>query len=134
MKIHAYAKINLTLDILGRRPDGYHDLVMVMQSVGLYDEVTVKLTDITGIKVTSSSTLLKDDQSNTAYKAAKCFRNNTGTLRIQKRIFPNNDRPLTQTLTSFTARLLKIVSFRPETQYFSNSFRPYSQSLLSLQT
>lgn len=73
MKIHAYAKINLTLDILGRRPDGYHDLVMVMQSVGLYDEVTVKLTDITGIKVTSSSTLLKDDQSNTAYKAAKCF-------------------------------------------------------------
>ena len=54
MKIHAYAKINLTLDILGRRPDGYHDLVMVMQSVGLYDEVTVKLTDITGIKVTSS--------------------------------------------------------------------------------
>ena len=73
MKIHAYAKINLTLDILGRRPDGYHDLVMVMQSVGLYDEVTVKLTDITGIKVTSSSALLKDDQSNTAYKAAKCF-------------------------------------------------------------
>ena len=48
-----------------------------------------------------------------AFKAAKCFRNNTGTLRIQKRIFPNNDRPLTQTLTSFTARLLKIVSFCP---------------------
>ena len=85
MKIHAYAKINLTLDILGRRPDGYHDLVMVMQSVGLYDEVNVKLTDITGIKVTSSSALLKDDQSNTAYKAAKsCGRRSFCRSRIRR--------------------------------------------------
>lgn len=73
MKLHAYAKINLTLDILGKRPDGYHDLVMVMQSVGLYDEVTVKLKENTEIKVKSSTALLTDDQSNTAYKAAKQF-------------------------------------------------------------
>ena len=73
MKLHAYAKINLTLDILGRRPDGYHDLVMVMQSIGLFDEVTVKLIENTEIKVKSSSALLIDDQSNTAYKAAKQF-------------------------------------------------------------
>lgn len=73
MKIHAYAKINLTLDILGKRPDGYHDLVMVMQSVGLFDEVTVKLIKNTEINVKSSSALLFDDQSNTAYKAAKQF-------------------------------------------------------------
>ena len=44
LTIHAYAKINLTLDILGKRPDGYHDLEMVMQSVSLYDEVTLYLT------------------------------------------------------------------------------------------
>ena len=73
LKIHAYAKINLTLDILGKRPDGYHDLVMVMQSVGLHDEVSVKLTDNTEITVKSSSALLKDDESNTAFKAAKRF-------------------------------------------------------------
>ena len=73
MLIHAYAKINLTLDILRKRPDGYHDLVMIMQSVGLYDEVTVKLNDSTGIHVKSSSALLMDDESNTAYKAAKRF-------------------------------------------------------------
>ncbi len=73
MLIHTYAKINLTLDILRKRPDGYHDLVMIMQSVGLYDEVTVKLTDSTGIHVKSSSALLMDDESNTAYKAAKRF-------------------------------------------------------------
>ena len=73
VKLKAPAKINLSLDVLGKRPDGYHDLVMIMQSVSLYDEVTVKLTDVTEIKVTSSSALLADDQSNTAYKAAKCF-------------------------------------------------------------
>lgn len=39
--LHAHAKINLTLDILGRRADGYHDLSMVMQSVSLYDVLTV---------------------------------------------------------------------------------------------
>ena len=73
MIIHAYAKINLTLDILGRRPDGYHDLVMIMQSVGLYDVVSVKLKSNTGIYVKSSSALLADNESNTAYKAAKSF-------------------------------------------------------------
>ena len=73
VKILAYAKINLTLDILRKRSDGYHDLVMVMQSVGLHDEISVKLTENTAISVKSSSALLKDDESNTAFKAAKRF-------------------------------------------------------------
>ena len=38
--LKAPAKINLFLSVLGRRPDGYHDLEMLMQMVGLYDEVT----------------------------------------------------------------------------------------------
>ena len=37
----AYAKLNLALDILGRRPDGYHDMRMVMQSIDLADQVTL---------------------------------------------------------------------------------------------
>lgn len=41
----AYAKINLTLDVTGRRPDGYHDMLMVMQTVTLCDDVTVELID-----------------------------------------------------------------------------------------
>lgn len=73
MIVHAYAKINLTLDILGKRQDGYHDLVMVMQSVGLHDSVSVKLNDDTHINLKSSSALLVDNESNTAYKAAKNF-------------------------------------------------------------
>ena len=45
----APAKLNLTLDILGKRPDGYHELRMVMQTVSLCDDVTVTLTDGTGV-------------------------------------------------------------------------------------
>ena len=38
----AYAKINLTLDVTGKRPNGYHDVCMVMQSIGIHDIVTVQ--------------------------------------------------------------------------------------------
>lgn len=41
----AYAKINISLDVTGRRPDGYHEMLMVMQSVTLCDEVTITLTE-----------------------------------------------------------------------------------------
>ena len=50
--VPAYAKLNLTLDILGKRPDGYHELRMVMQTVSLCDDVTVTLTDGTDRKST----------------------------------------------------------------------------------
>ena len=84
MLIHTYAKINLTLDILRKRPDGYHDLVMIMQSVGLHDVVTVSLNDSGRISVKSkigshdedmksTSALPADDESNIACKTAKAF-------------------------------------------------------------
>ena len=50
IKVKAYAKINLMLDIVAQRKDGYHDLFMIMQSVGLYDTVTVEKTK--GKKIT----------------------------------------------------------------------------------
>ncbi len=45
IKVKAPAKINLSLDVLRRRPDGYHDVSMVMQSVSLYDYVEVEQTE-----------------------------------------------------------------------------------------
>ena len=42
--IKAYAKINLTLEVLGERPDGYHELRTVMHSIGIFDGVTVERT------------------------------------------------------------------------------------------
>ena len=86
----AYAKLNLTLDILSKRPDGYHDLSMVMQSITLRDDVTVALTNTPGI-VCRCGTLPGDD-SNLAVKAAKAFFAETGiaprglAIDIEKRI------------------------------------------------
>ena len=50
----AYAKLNLSLDILGQRPDGYHDLKMVMQSVSLHDTVSVTFREGEGITLATS--------------------------------------------------------------------------------
>ena len=67
----AYAKLNLTLDILGKRTDGYHDLAMVMQSITLHDDVTVTLADTPGIVCRCGT--LPGDERNLAVKAAKAF-------------------------------------------------------------
>jgi len=69
----AYAKLNLTLDILGRRPDGYHDLRMVMQSVGLADEVRVEVGAAPGLAVTSDLPFLPRGEGNLAGKAVAAF-------------------------------------------------------------
>ncbi len=71
--IKAYAKINLMLDILSRLDNGYHDLFMIMQSVSLYDEVTVEKVQNKAIEITCSSKDIPTDESNIAYKAAKAF-------------------------------------------------------------
>ena len=42
IKLKAYGKINLGLDVLRKRPDGYHDLDMIMQTVGIYDDVIIQ--------------------------------------------------------------------------------------------
>ena len=54
IKVKAYAKINLMLDIVSTRNDGYHDLFMIMQSVGVYDTVTVKSTSSKKITITKA--------------------------------------------------------------------------------
>ena len=63
------AKINLCLSVLGRRPDGYHDVEMLMQMVGLFDEVTVSLGG-QGIRVTCDSHAVPSGRENIAWKAA----------------------------------------------------------------
>ena len=70
MKLRANAKINLSLQICGKRQDGYHLIDTVMQSVGLYDEVEITKAD--GISVESDSLDIKQED-NIAFKAAKLF-------------------------------------------------------------
>lgn len=65
----AYAKINLGLDVLGRLPNGYHKVKMVMQTVGIYDVLTFERED-SGIVITTDSGELPTDKDNLIYKAA----------------------------------------------------------------
>lgn len=66
----AYAKINLGLDVLGRLPNGYHEVRMVMQTVGIYDELSFEKADA-GIVITTDSGELPTNEDNLIYKAAK---------------------------------------------------------------
>lgn len=68
----AYAKINLSLDITGKRFDDYHTISSVMQSIDLYDEVSVTMTNCQNApEITCSDPSVPCDTRNTAYKAAK---------------------------------------------------------------
>ena len=78
LTLSAPAKINLTLDILGARPDGYHEMEMVMQSVSLCDEVTLHLGFPGGVRAESGLRFLPNDKSNLAVAAALAFRRATG--------------------------------------------------------
>ena len=74
----AYAKINIGLDVLGRRPDGYHELRMVMQTIGLCDDVILTLTGADGekapeIRILCDTPGVPTDRRNLAYRAAEAF-------------------------------------------------------------
>ncbi len=67
--VKAYAKINLILDVLKKRPDGYHEVVMIMQAISLHDLITIK--PGSGITVWANHPLVPLDERNLAYKAAE---------------------------------------------------------------
>lgn len=71
LKLKALAKINLGLDVLGRRENGYHDVRMVMQTIYLYDNVTINKIEQPGIQLKTNLSYLPVDDKNIAYKAAK---------------------------------------------------------------
>ena len=73
VSVPAYAKLNLTLDILGRREDGYHTMQMVMQTISLHDDVTVTLGGRDGIICRVAGTELPCDERNLAVRAARAF-------------------------------------------------------------
>ncbi len=90
--LSAYAKINLYLDILSRRENGYHNIQSIMQALDLCDTVTMtRLADGEGIRVESSLADLPTDRRNLAYRAAERFSTLLGripdvAIRIEKRI------------------------------------------------
>ena len=71
LELKALAKINLGLDVLGRRENGYHDVRMVMQTIYLYDDVFMEKTKEEGIHLETNLFYLPVNENNIAYKAAK---------------------------------------------------------------
>lgn len=78
MELKALAKINLGLDVLGRRENGYHDVRMVMQTIYLYDDVLLQKTKEPGIHLETNLFYLPVDETNIAYKAAKLLMDEFG--------------------------------------------------------
>jgi len=74
IELKAYGKINIGLDVIRKREDGYHDLDMIMQTVGVYDDVIILREDGTQtyeIEVSTDADILPNDKGNLAFMAAK---------------------------------------------------------------
>lgn len=89
--LHAPAKVNLRLEILGKRTDGYHDVRTWIYPISLGDTVTLERTKFSGINVRSTDPALPSGEGNIAYRAAALFFRRTGvsggiSIEIEKRI------------------------------------------------
>ena len=88
----AYAKLNLSLDVTERRSDGYHNMVMLMQTVSLWDAVSIRETDDGQVRALSNLHFIPGDQRNLAVRAALRYQERVGTdgrgleIRLDKHI------------------------------------------------
>lgn len=71
MRLRAMAKINLGLDVVGKRPDGYHEVRMIMQTVRMYDQIDMMKTEEPGIRIKTNLPYLPCNENNLVYKAAR---------------------------------------------------------------
>ena len=89
LRLKAHGKINLGLDVLGRREDGYHQVRMIMQTVGLHDGIDIYLKTGRGIRVESNLYYLPNNEQNLAYRAAALLMEEFGvdaglSIRLRK--------------------------------------------------
>ena len=88
----AYAKLNLSLDVLSRMEDGYHEMLMVLQTADLCDDLTFTVARGEGIRITTNLRYVPSDSRNIAYKAAELFLAESGikgqsvSIDINKRL------------------------------------------------
>ncbi len=78
ISVKAPAKINLTLDVLGKRTDGYHEVEMVMTTVDLSDRLELTVLDTDEIRIQSEHAYVPNDHRNLAYRAAELLRKRFG--------------------------------------------------------
>lgn len=93
ISVKAPAKINLTLDVLAKRPDGYHEVEMVMTTVDLADRIDLTLLEGDGIHLDCSASFVPLDERNHAFKAAKLLKDRYG-VKKGVRIFIDKHIPV----------------------------------------
>lgn len=95
IRVKAPAKINLTLEILNKREDGYHNIKSIMQAISLYDYLTfsVKKSDITKINLNGNSDKIPYNEKNLVYKAIDAFFNKT-RIRAEVDVFIEKNIPV----------------------------------------
>ena len=81
MTEYAYAKLNLTLDVTGRRDDGYHDMLMVMQTISVSDRIDLELTEEPGFQASCNYHYVPTDSRNLAVRAAEVYLQTVGAAQ-----------------------------------------------------
>lgn len=96
LKVQAPAKINITLDVLGRREDGYHDLKSIMHAINLYDYLTFQLDEAEGrvFELTGNSDEIPYDEKNLVWKAAEQFLDTIGIRNIKMSVYIKKNIPV----------------------------------------
>jgi len=105
IKVKAPAKINLTLEILNKREDGYHNIESIMQAVSLYDYLTISVDDSksNAIELSGNNSLIPYDKTNLAYKSAEKFLNKTGITGKKINIYIEKHIPVAAGLAGGSA-------------------------------
>ena len=87
------AKINLTLEVLGKREDGYHEIRSIIQPVNLFDEINIKIEEGEGIELDSKGLEVPKSENNLAWKAADIFIRESG-IRVKIKILLTKKIPV----------------------------------------
>ena len=80
MRLQAFAKINLGLDVLGKREDGYHEVRMIMQTIRMYDQLDMRKSVEPGIHLTTNKKYIPVDENNLVWRAAKMMMDTCGII------------------------------------------------------
>ena len=80
MRLQAFAKINLGLDVLGKREDGYHEVRMIMQTIRMYDQLDMRKSVEPGIHLTTNKKYIQVDENNLVWRAAKLMMDTCGII------------------------------------------------------
>ena len=96
IKIKCPAKINLNLKVIGKRPDGFHNIESIMQTISLYDTLEISVEDYNGVSINLSgdSTEIPYDEHNLVYKAAKLYFEAGGIQNVKLSVYIEKNIPV----------------------------------------